>query len=326
MKKCLFIWVALWLPAPVVWSQQEKGQPAEKQNVAILRASRSYNLTVAKLEPTVYVTLERKWIFTDHVFPKDLLAALKRSELLRKTEKEQLRDVEHVSGIESRYVQWPTDDRERTSSRAMLRYVIGQKHAELSLEIDLTLDHNVGKDQPIRQVAFGPLQVTVNLDRSLITRVHWQDIQLPAVSRKAPAVEVADHLQVSVTGTLDDKTRETLRNLARMLPDEGSRLLRDLWHNEFTNESHYGISLLWPDLQDVVHGLILVENSGNDSADFWYSISGARWPLIYVRRQLEDAGWPLVLRGHQYVGVTQDGVRVFRPVQFVLSKQPNPSK
>jgi hypothetical protein len=46
------------------------------------------------------------------------------------------------------------------------------------------------------------------------------------------------------------------------------------------------------------------------------------FPLRLVSRQIRDDGWPLVLRGREYVGSTADGVSVFRPVEYHLSKRP----
>ena len=38
-------------------------------------------------------------------------------------------------------------------------------------------------------------------------------------------------------------------------------------------------------------------------------------------KDAETDGWPLVLRGTEYVGSSDDGVRVFRPVESMLSSE-----
>ncbi len=56
---------------------------------------------------------------------------------------------------------------------------------------------------------------------------------------------------------------------------------------------------------------------------FLYSVSGPSFPLAVMHRQLQADAWPLVLHGTEYVGSTDSGVHVFRPVEYLLSQQPS---
>ena len=97
-------------------------------------------------------------------------------------------------------------------------------------------------------------------------------------------------------------------------------MLLNLGRVNLTNESHHGIRLGWLGYEGLRHGLVFFPAQSEGVLNFQYTVSGSRFPILLVRRQLRADGWPLVLRGHEYLGSSKDDVGVFRPVEYILSK------
>jgi hypothetical protein len=187
------------------------------------------------------------------------------------------------------------------------------------LSVDLVLDHKLGENEPPLDHSFGPLRLTADLKKPALSGVRWGERELP--DRSAPSAAVEDVLQVRVTGLLSEESSEWIRGADRLLSDDIMTSLAGLWRMDLANQSHYGISLGWLGYEHLRHGLMFTGGEEGPFA-FQYTVGGAAFPLTLVRRQLEEEGWPLVLRGTEYLGSSEEGIHVFQPVEWRFLREP----
>ena len=300
------------------------GKAAESKAVEVkslmLTRTRSYRLDVGKLNSQVYVGLAKQWVFGD-AFPADLLAGIKKHAKLDTSKQELFLNDDGEAEQDSGYIRWLPDEDGRDGTGALLWYVNGEKRKELVISVDVVLDHSLAKDQDAAKHAFDSLQVTVDLNESKLTGTQWGDAKLVELVGDSQNVEISDTVQVSVTGSLTAESSQSVKLADRLLSDEVTGVFSRLGRADFVNESHHGITLGWLGQEDLQHGLMFMSGGQNDGIDFRYSISGNSFPLQLVRNQLADNGWPLVLHGSEFVGSSDDGVQVFRPVEYLLSKE-----
>ena len=124
--------LAVLLLASNLWADQETKEK-KNPNVAVLTTSRSYDLTVEKVEPTVFVSLETRWTFADHKIPKPLLAAFKASDALKPTPRHELLSDEQAVIKDSRTGRWRVEKKGNKNVTATLRYLIGDERAEIQM-------------------------------------------------------------------------------------------------------------------------------------------------------------------------------------------------
>lgn len=303
-------------------TDESRAKDQSDRKTLILSESRSYRLDVKKLYPEADVALATQWVFRDE-FPSALLAAIKKSGALKKSAKHEVfLDEKGKPEKDSGYIRWAPGEKNRKGTGALLWYVNGVKRKELVVSVDLVLDHKLGAGQKTRSHSFDQLRVRVNLkDQAKISNVKWGNIALPNAGGKRKSVEIENTLQVSVAGSLSEKTCRSIKMADELLAEAVTRSFGNLWQMSFSNESHHGITLGWLGYNHLRHGLGFNSGDGEDAIDFRYTISGNTFPLMLVRRQLERGSWPVVLHSSEYVGTSQDGVNVFRPVEFILSRE-----
>jgi hypothetical protein len=202
----------------------------------------------------------------------------------------------------------------------VLWYVNGKKRKELAITTHLVLDHSLGKDRPLLKLSFNELRGIAAIDESKIRDIRFSDIHLPNHSSETESVVVQDVVQVRVVGTLTKQSYRSVKSADRLLGDEITRKLLNLGRVSLTNHSHHGIRLGWLGYDELRHGLVFFPDQADGVLNFRYMVSGSSFPISLVRRQLRADAWPLVLRGHEYLGSSEDDVGVFRPVEYVLSR------
>jgi hypothetical protein len=205
-------------------------------------------------------------------------------------------------------------------TEAVLWYVNGTKRKELAISTYLVLDHTLGKDRPMLKLSFNQLRGTAAIEESKIRNIRFSDIPLPDRSSVSESVVVEDVVQVRVVGTLTKQSYDSVTSADHLLGDGITHMLRNLGRVNLTNESHHGIWMGWLVYDELRHGLIFFPAQSKGVLNFQYTVSGSSIPISLVRRQLRADGWPLALRGHEYLGSSEDGVDVFRPVEYNLSK------
>jgi hypothetical protein len=292
-------------------------RPGVKRNL-ILTDQRTYRFDVAKLEPKVYVKVERNWSF-GKAFPPGLAEAVRRHGKYKKLDAKLLGNEKGKPQADGGYIRWESTGRQRSDSGALLTIIDGPKRKLLGLRVDLLLDHKLGTGKPFA-LKFDGLQVDVHLEDGRLADVKLAGMDLPARSDKSQAIVVEDGLEVDVLGTLTAKSSKAIRAADELLSGELLQRLQLLGMNDLKNASHHGITLGWLGHENLRHHLSFLVGKPADPITFRYRVGGDSFPIKLVRGQLEQAGWPLVLTGHRYVGSTADGVRVFRPVEYVLSK------
>ena len=205
---------------------------------------------------------------------------------------------------------------------ALLTVIDGPKSKLLGLRVDLLLDHKLGagKGKPY-SLTFDDLMVQVDLENGKLSNVKWGDRKLPGKNDKSKGITVDDSLEVDVMGMLTKKSSNGLRAADELFSGELLQKFQLLGLTDLKNISHHGITLGWLGHEDLRHRLSFLVGKPKVPIAFRYRISGDPFPIKVVRRQLQPAGWPMVPRGHRYVGSTANGLRVFRPVEFVLSRQ-----
>jgi len=325
----LFFTVSIGPRSVKSWDDTNQATPkaeAKQPKTTVLNQGRTYRLVVEKVDPGVALALMKRWQFGEE-FPRELLEAIRKNPKLEKSKQIVLLNSRGKPEADSGYIRWPPEGNNlREPAGGLLWYVNGEKRRELVVSIDFVFDQSVGKDQPNLEHRFNELRVTTNLEDAKIAQVHWNETALPKPSGKL-AIEVDDFVQVSVTGTLAERSSESIRLADELLSGEIIQQLGRLSAAEMSNASHHGISLGWMDQDHLRHGLAFSRRGNEDPLGFRYSVSGRAFPLVLMRRQLQDDGWPLVLRGHEYLGETEDNISVFRPVTFSLSrKRSNPPK
>jgi hypothetical protein len=303
--------------------KRKKPEPTASETPAALTLARTrfYRLDVAGIDEEIDVEMARQWTFRDKL-PAELLSQIKahpRHKLAdnRVSVGPEI-DDEHQSG----YLRWPAEDKSDSDAGALLWYVDGPRRRELVVSLHMTVDHTMGLDKPKRSLAFGPLKVAVDLDGGSIGKVTWEQQALPQMGDAGDGVQVESTLQVFVLGHLSKLSSEAVFAADRVLSDELMRTVGGLGARNFDNASHHGITLGWLGHDTIRHGLLFVTGGAGEPIQFRYTAGGEPFPLAVVRNQLADDGWPLVLRGHEFVDSTTEGTHVFRPVEYVLSKAP----
>lgn len=287
----------------------------------LLSRTRYYRLDVETVDKSVLVTISRRWLFEDG-FPEGLIAAVREHPRAKRTDSS-LFDERDGKIVDSRYIRWdPTPGGSKAA--ALLLFVEaegagGTGRHELAISVDLELDATLGKARPKQAVAFDKLSVDLDLATGTLTGVRWAGKPLPHVDGDS---ETAEHtIDIRMTGTLTGESSANIRGADALLADDASNAFRSLSRIPFQNESHHGITLGWLGLDQLRHGLIVVPRSDGKLFDLQYSVSGESFDLETMRRQLDAASWPLVLRGRDYLGTSLSGHHVFQPVECLVSRQ-----
>lgn len=291
-------------------------RPGTKRNL-VLTDQRTYRFDVAKLDPKVYVKVERNWSF-GKAFPAGLAAAVRKHAKYKKLDAKLLGNEKGKPPASGGYIRWEST-KKPIDSGALLTIIDGPKRKLLGLRVDLLMSHKLGPGKAF-VLKFDGLRVDVHLEDGKLASVKFAGMELPAESDKSRAVVVEDGLEVDVLGMLTAKSSRSVRAADELLSGELLQKLRLLGLNDLKNISHHGITLGWLGHEDLRHRLSFLVGKPGDAIAFRYRVRGDRFPIKLVRGQLQPAGWPLVLTGRLYVGSTSDGVRVFRPVEFVLSR------
>ncbi len=310
----------LWLQTAEGMAQQERTrdsglQEQEPQTITLTRG-RYYRFEVQKLRPLVSVVLVKQWVFGKD-FPNGLLEKLKTNSGFKKSKLPLFTNQESELEPDTGYIRWRAKEGESRAPGALLWYLNGESK-ELVLYVDLALDHSLAEGQPRIQTSFGPLRISADLKMSLLSGVGYDDIELPDQSRGPSSIEVQNSLHASFSGSLSDQSSQSIRTTDTLFSGEMNEILERLRKVGFSNDSHHGITLGWLGYQNLKHGLVFLNR--DNTVEFEYTISGDAFPLLLVRRQLQQDGWPLVLRGKEYVGHSEDGLHVFRPVECTLSR------
>ncbi len=296
-------------------------EPAVAGGEILLSRSRYFRLDVETVDKSVLVTISRRWLFKDG-FPKGLIAKVRQHPLAKRTDAA-LFDAGDGEIVDSRYIRWdPTP--EGSKAAALLLFVEakdaeGTSRHELAISVDLELDATLGKAQPKRTVTFDMMSVALDLATGQLTGVRWGDETLS--EGKGDSGTDEHTVDIRVTGTLTAESSAQIRGADALLADEVSNAFRSQARIPFQNESHHGITLGWLGLDHLRHGLIVVPRPDGKLFDLQYSVSGASFDLEAMRRQLEVASWPIVLRGRDYLGTSLSGHHVFQPVECLISRR-----
>ena len=306
---------------PTKTERQEGGDEELKRETVVLDAQRTYRLEVESLDPTLNVAFAKQWSFTDEI-PDELLAGIKEHSDLKMSDFPFLPVGKKNAQADSGYIRWPSSDTEGLQADAILWFVNGDDRKAVVISVDLPLDHTLGQSGPPLELAFDPLHLTIDLKAPKSLAVRWDDAKLPDESDKSTAIDVEASLQVTVIGRLTDESSKSIRLANHLLSEDFTQKLGGMGRIDLSNESHHGISLGWAGHERLGHSLLFGSGKSSEAIAFRYRVSGASFPLELVSRQLSDSGWPMLLRGQEYVGSTEDGVPVFRPVEYLLSKRP----
>ena len=298
---------------------QERGEDRQEPKSEVLDRWRYLRFEVEKVHPEVSVGLVKRWVFRD-TFPPDLLAKVKQNPRLKPSRFPFSPQLEGEGQTDSGYMRWPPREREGKNTAALLWYLNGERK-ELAVNVDLELDHRVGEGSTSFRQSFDELEALVDLSNSQLLAVVYSGIQLPDRIDSPPDVEVESTLHVSFSGSLTDGSSRSVRSADHLLSGEITNALGSLGQVDFSNESHYGITLGWLGYEHLHHTLAFLNVGGEQNVDFLYTISGDAFPLGLVRRQLQEDGWPLVLRGVEHIGYSEGRVSVFRRVEYSLSKK-----
>ena len=289
----------------------------EPKTITLTRG-RYYRFEVQTLRPLVAVVLVKQWVFGKD-FPNGLLEKIKTNSGFKKSKLPLFTNQESELEPDTGYIRWRAKEDESRSPGALLWYLNGESK-ELVLYVDLALDHSLAEGQSPIQTSFGPLRISADLKMSLLSGVGYDDIELPDQSSDPSSIEVQNSLHASFSGSLSDQSSQSIKTTDTLFSGEMNEILERLRQVGFSNDSHHGITLGWLGYQHLKHGLVFLNR--DNTVEFEYTISGDAFPLLLVRRQLQQDGWPLVLRGKEYVGRSEDGLHVFRPVECTLSRIP----
>ena len=314
--------VVLWLQAgdsicQVKGTRNSGPQEQEAKSITLTRG-RYYRFEVQKLRPLVSVVLVKQWVF-EKDFPAGLLEKMKAHSGFKKSRLPLFANEETQLEPDTGYIRWQGEKGDSTSPGALLWYLNGTSK-ELVLYVDFTLDHTLAEEQPPLRTSFGPLRISADLKMSRLSGVEYGNNKLSDQSNSRSLVQVQNSLHVSFSGSLSDQSAQSITTTDTLMSGEMDAVLDRLRQVGFNNESHHGITLGWLGYQQLRHGLVFLRQ--DKAVDFEYTVSGDAFPLLLVRRQLQQDGWPLVLRGKEYVGRSEDGLHVFRPVECNLSRVP----
>ena len=249
---------------------------AEQPKTSVLTQGRTYRLVVEKVDPGVALALMKRWKFGEE-FPQELLEAIRKNPKLEKSEQAVLLNSRGTPEVDSGYIRWLPEGNNSREPAALLWYVNGEKRRELVVNVDLLLDQSVAKDQPNLEHRFDEFRVTTNLENAKIAQVHWNETAFPKPSKKL-AITVDDFVQVSVTGTLAERSSESVRLADELLSGEIIQQLGRLSAAEMSNASHHGITLGWMNQDHLRHGLAFSRRGNDGPLDFRYSVSGQAFP------------------------------------------------
>lgn len=316
----LFGFAIVWLQTAEAIAQEkgtrDSGLQGQAPKTIELTRGRYYRFEVQKLSPLVSVVLIKQWVFGED-FPAGLLEKIKANSGFKKSTLPVFTNQKGGHEPDSGYIRWRAREGESRSPAALLWYLNGEIK-ELVLYVDLALDHSLAEGQPKIQTSFGPLRISADLKMSLLSGVRYDDIELPDQSRGPSLIEVQNSLHASFSGSLSDQSSQSIRTTDTLFSGEMNAMLERLRQVAFSNDSHHGITLGWLGYHQLKHGLVFLNRE--KTVEFEYAISGDAFPLLLIRRQLRQDGWPLVLRGKEYVGRSEDGLHVFRPVECTLSR------
>ncbi len=311
-------------PDPVKVTLSAPGTDSESEAASgevLLSRSRYYRLDVETVDKSVLVTVSRRWLYKDG-FPSGLIAAIRKHPAVKQTDS-RLFDSRDGKIQASQYIRW---DPAQSGSRAaaLLLYVDGtdadgDARHELAISVDLEVDATLGKAKPKQTVAFDAMSVDLDLDTARLTAVRWSDKPLADGDAEGDGPEHT--VDIRVTGTLTAESSANIRGADALLADDVSNSFRSLAAIAFQNESHHGITLGWLGLDHLRHGLIVVPQQDGKLYDLQYSVAGESFDLDAMRRQMEAASWPIILRGRDYVGTSLSGQHVFQPVECLVSRR-----
>ena len=288
-------------------------EPAASKNV-ILSHGQYYRLPVAQVNPRMYTAFSTAWTF-DNAFPAELLASIKAHPNHRAAESDPTLTVpEGETTPDSGYIRWVPDVGDQHGAAALLWYLNGEDRKELVVSVDILLSQE--PTDASREDTFPSLSTTIDFKSSTVSRAEFAGRVLTEIA----GTSLTHELRVSFTGSLTKKGYQTVQAADQLQAGDVTRALDELWQLELKNESHHGITLGWLGYEHLRHGLLFVTNHQTETIEFQYSVSGEAFPLDLVRRQLAD-GWPLVLRGYEHAGSTEDGSNVFHPVEYMLLKE-----
>ena len=301
-------------------SGKDSGAEAASGEVLLSR-SRYYRLDVETVDKSVLVTVSRRWLYKDG-FPEGLIAAIRKHPDVKQTDS-RLFDSRDGKIQASQYIRWdPSPSGSRAA--ALLLYVDGtdadgETRHELAISVDLEVDATLGKAKPKQTVVFDAMSVDLDLDTARLTAVRWSDKPLADGDAEGDGPEHT--VDIRVTGTLTAESSANIRGADALLADDVSNSFRSLAAIAFQNESHHGITLGWLGLDQLRHGLIVVPQQDGKLYDLQYSVAGESFDLDAMRRQMEVASWPIILRGRDYVGTSLSGQHVFQPVECLVSRR-----
>ena len=311
-------------PDPVKVALSASGTDAESAAASgevLLSRSRYFRLDVETVDKSVLVTVSRRWLYKDG-FPAGLIAAIRKHPAVKQTDS-RLFDSRDGKIQASQYIRWdPSPSGSRAA--ALLLYVDGtdadgEARHELAISVDLEVAATLGKAKPKQTVAFDAMSVDLDLDTARLTAVRWSDKPLADGDAEGDGPEHT--VDIRVTGTLTADSSANIRGAAALLADDVSNSFRSLAAIAFQNESHHGITLGWLGLDQLRHGLIVVPQQDGKLYDLQYSVAGESFDLDAMRRQMEVASWPIILRGRDYVGTSLSGQHVFQPVECLVSRR-----
>ena len=295
--------------------------PGSVPGEILLSRSRYYRLDVETVDKSILVTVSRRWLYKDG-FPEGLIAAIRKQPDLKETDR-RLFDSRDGKVAASQYIRWEPSKTGKKAA-ALLLYVDGtdadgEPRHELAISVDLELDAMLGKAQPQQTVVFDEMAVDLDLTNARLAAVRWSGKPLQDGDAQGEGPEHT--VDIRVTGTLTAESSANIRGADALLADDVTNAFRSLAAISFQNESHHGITLGWLGLDHLRHGLIVVPRKDGKIYDLQYSVAGESFDLEAMRRQLEAASWPIVLRGRDYVGTSLSGQHVFQPVECLVSRR-----
>lgn len=307
--------LGLCIPSMLAAQPGSKDKDAKGKRPIILSQRRVWRLEVGRVEPQILLNVERQWKFQKS-FPPALLAAIRKHPKKKAIKPEAT--TKKITG-ENGYIRWTPDKKSPFQAGALLWYINGKKRKELVVGIDAVLGPKAMKKETAASLSFDELKVAADLQNGKLTDMRFAGVKLPQKSDASEDMKVSDTMETNVTGALSRSSSRAVYAANELLSDEVHQKFRAAAFANFKNESHHGITLGWLGYEHLNHNLMLLPGNPKETVAFRYRVSGKPFPANLVRRQIGKSGWPMVLSGHAYVGATDAGRRIFRPVEFQLS-------
>jgi len=328
---------------------QANGQPSSdgkhtsepERKPVVLSDRTTYRFEVQKVDAEGLLSIEKQWTFKNQ-FPPGLITDIKQHARLKKLDADLLRQAGADPEADSGFIRWSSKKNGQRSPVALLYFINGRKKKILGVSIDLTVDFTAGapkkaaktknktktKTPAASRHRFDRLQLTTDVENTRLVSVRWGKTRLPKGGRadkadrgdKRDNVAIVETAEVNVTGQFTQRSSRAIRLADELLGGTLLQKLGILGLKNLQNESHHGITLGWLGYEHLQHNLFIISGKPKQPVQFRYRVSGTSFPLLVMRRQLADTGWPLVLVGHEYLGTSETGVRVFRPVAYVLER------